>query len=355
MGNTGVNAEHFYKTFEIIKIKEFWLDSIILGDLNKGVYSFKSPLSSYFKLFKFSKRISDIIKSKKIDSLYFGDINHPAYIFLSEKWQNQNKIYFFEEGLSHYKTPFFKKKYKNSRILKFKKFMTDRLIFKSLGVSNFSKYLQAVEGVDFDLRIDKKYNILPIKESEFEEIVEFCTIKSERLEQLIKSDLNFEKNKDDINILYISTSATSFFNSPLEDEIYVLNRIIRSIQSDFGNQNNINFFIKFHPKDLLQKKIFIRSSLTKLKINFIELAKESPYPVEVIFDEIHIDYLFGFGSSSQLYCEVLSPNTKNYNLFFTLSLLYNKGKELNNFPKNSWVKWQNLFFKIFNKYPLNYN
>ena len=57
-GNTGKGAQHFYQIFDVMFIKETWKGNITLGDLNHGIYSFKSPFCSYLNLIKFSKNVS---------------------------------------------------------------------------------------------------------------------------------------------------------------------------------------------------------------------------------------------------------------------------------------------------------
>ena len=74
LGNTGPGANHFYATFELMKIDDLWNEQFILGDLNHGVFCFKRFLLSYYRLAKFNTRICRIIKDHKVEQLFFGDI-----------------------------------------------------------------------------------------------------------------------------------------------------------------------------------------------------------------------------------------------------------------------------------------
>ena len=154
LANTGEHAKHFYQVFDKMLIKELWKDRYILGDLNNGIYSFKKPISSYINLNRFSKNVKKIIFNDNIDSLYLSDINHPAYVFLAEYWQTTKNIYFFEEGISHYFSPIINKKFNNTLVNKIKRGLIDNIIFKSLGVNNFSNYLQTTVDTSFKFKID---------------------------------------------------------------------------------------------------------------------------------------------------------------------------------------------------------
>lgn len=348
-GNTGLRAEHFYKTFEIMIIDELWSEAITIGDLNKGIYSFKSPVSSYINLFKFSNTISNLIKSHKINALYFGDINHPAYVFLAEKYQFKKKIYFFEEGLSHYLSPFYKKKFENSYILKFKKNLTDKLIYRSLGVSNFSKYIQAVNDVDFNINIIKKYNVLPIKKTEYDEIIDFVINYSDNFKNLIANEIEQIKGKREISVLYLSSTSTIFFSNPIEDEIELLKTIINRLKLEEKTTEGFMFYIKFHPKDTEFKKNEILKALKDEKVYFWELSRDTVYPVEALYNQMNISYLFGYGSSAQLYSEVINPRIKSYNLFYILKNSYQLKNDKNVYPKKCWDDWETLYMNIFKK------
>jgi hypothetical protein len=348
LSNTGANAKHFYDVFDKLLIKELWVEKYILGNLYNGVYSFKNPVKSYINLFKFSEKIKKLINKNSVEALYFGDINHPAYVFLAEYWQ-QKEINFFEEGLSHYNIPILKKKFDQSFIIKLKTFLTNYVVFRSLGVKNFSRYIQSTSDTRFGFEIKKKFNILPVEENKYDEIIKFDIYPSEGLKSLFKNE-KFQKLRKDKreNVLYLSSSGSFLFSNPLEDGLTMILKIINKIQS------NINFLIKFHPKDSDDKKVAILKYLKKEGISFIEILPELDLPVEFLFNQIKIDFIFGYGSSSQLYSEMLQPEVPNYNLFYTLNELY-KDKNLENyFVEEAWRKWQKLFDRNYHKLPLEF-
>ena len=348
LSNTGVKAKHFYEVFDKMLIKELWVEKYLLGNLYDGVFSFKNPVKSYVNLFKFSKKIKKIVFKNKVKSLYFGDINHPAYVFLAEYWQ-QKEINFFEEGLSHYNIPILKKKFEESFFINFKKFLTDYIIFNSLGVKKFSRYIQTIEDTEFGFEINKKFNILPIEEKIYDEIIKFDVYPSEGLRLFFKNKKfqSLRKNKQE-NVLYLSSSASFIFSNPLEDELAIILKIIKNSQS------NINFLIKYHPKDSDDKKDAIRKYLKKEGLNYIEILPELDLPVEVLFNQIKIDFLFGYGSSSQLYHEILLPGVPNYNLFYTLNESYKLKNMKNILVEEAWYRWRKLFERNFHKPPLEF-
>jgi len=349
LSNTGRNAEHFYEVFDVMLIKSKWNKKYVLGNLNNGIYSFKKPLISYIKLYKFSNKVKRIILQNDIKALYFGDINHPAYVFLAEYWQHKMQINFFEEGLSHYFSPILKKKFVDSLILKIKKYFTDCIIFKSLGVKRFSRYLQSITDTEFGFNIAKKYNILPINENSYDERIKFDIFLSDKLKLIIENE-NLErlKNKEQINVLYLSSTATSLFSNPIKDEISIISDSLKKIGT------KVKLLIKFHPKDSDNKKKKILHFLNNKGVDFIVIFPDVSLPVEVLFNHIKIDFLIGFGSSSQLYFEMLCPGIPNYNLFHSLTNLYRIKSIENQYSEKFWINWQHLFNKIFNKNPLEF-
>lgn len=344
---TGNSAMHFYTIFDKMIIDRLWINKYKIGNLDNGVFSFKRPFKLYIKLLIFSFRIKKIILHDNIESIYFGDINHPAYVFLGEKWSNTRNIFFFEEGLSNYSISILKKKINYSKLNYIKKWITDNLIYLPLGVKGFSKYTQSLIDCDFEFKITKKYNILPLIINKYDEITEFDIYLSDlmiiELEK-IKSKLTYIET----NILYLSSSATYLFSNPIDDELEVLENILKKINKKF------RLLVKFHPKDLNHKKTAIKNYFEINNINYLEIFCGESFPVEVLFNKIKIDFLFGYGSSSQLYFEVFCPNIPNYNLFHALKELYVNKKINNNYPATSWKIWQDLYLTIFNKKPFEF-
>ena len=251
--------------------------------------------------------------------------------------------------------PFFKKKFENSLSLKIKKFITDEFIFKSLGVKNFSRYLQAVQDVPFDLNIEKKYNILPVIENESVQFIKFELYYSKKFTDLLNKDLRQLNHNKKAYVLYLSSTASYFFSDPLKDEIKIIKELIMKLTKDKEIVDNFTFLIKFHPKDNIDKKEAIRKALNKINVDFIELSKNTAYPVEVLFDLLKIEIVFGYGSSSQLYAEVINSKVKNYNLYYNLMESYRVKRDKNIYPEKSWKSWITIFFSIFQKKPLKFD
>lgn len=344
LSNTGVNAEHYYSIFEEMIIASFWCKKIILGDLNKGIFSFSKPFRTYNNISFFFKRTKEIISAKNIDSIYFGDINHPSYIFLAEFWSSKKKIHFFEEGLSHYSIPIIKKKFKKSFTVLIKKFITDKIVFKRFGIDNFSRYLQTTDDkVDFGFKIEKKFNILPVIENTYDEIVDFEILLPNESQDYLKISKDFVTSKTK-KILYLSSTSTSYFNNPILDEVDLIVSFFKELNAKV---DETIFLLKFHPKDSEMKKKNILKNLQINNIPFIRIT--SNLPTEVFFEMLKIDYLLGYGSSSQLYYEMLNPNKPNLNLFHKINNKYKAKGLKNELCEKALKNWNLVFENIFKK------
>lgn len=336
LGNTGPGAAHFYDTYELMKISTLWNKQFMLGDLYNGVFHFNRFFLSYFRLVKFNKRISRIIMDCKVDQLFFGDISHYAYLFIAIKYSGNLAINFFEEGTSHYIIDSIRKKYSNTIYIRIKKIIIDFIIYRSLGVRNFSRYLYSTEDTDFDFIITKKYSILPEKSSSYLERIKFDSYLSPETELLIQREKNqAEKYENHYKILFLSQTATYMFSDPFNDETAILNKFF----DRFRNTNSV-VFLKFHPKDRQDKKEHLSGLFEVLNIPHYTLLRDSVIPVELLFTELQPDMIVGYVSSSMIYATSIIPETPVVTLFPAL-IAYYHGRGIS----NSWVENNLNYFK----------
>ena len=117
---TGAEASHYYKSFDVLLKKDIWNTIYKIGDLNKGIFNIKYHFRALTDFIDFNNKVSKVFTNHSITDIYFGDINHLSYVYLSEKYNKNRKLHFFEEGISHYCTIVKNKRFENSFILKFK-------------------------------------------------------------------------------------------------------------------------------------------------------------------------------------------------------------------------------------------
>ena len=108
ISSTGSNREAQIDVIIKLVDKSCWAEIYRLENLDYNLPSIKNPKSFW----DIKRRITILNKKLSIDkttNFYFGDLNHPTYIFLIHVFR-AHRIYIFEEGIAHYKLSFFKKK-----------------------------------------------------------------------------------------------------------------------------------------------------------------------------------------------------------------------------------------------------
>ena len=181
--------------------------------------------------------------------MYFGDINHPSYLFLT-RYFYRSKAYFFEEGMSHYAPAFFKKRFEKNNATVLRKLLFDILSSLFFKISNFSIVAFATDDLNplNHFKIEKRYNLLERNNSSKED--EF--LDSLKFKNYIKE---YRSKIDFFNILNKNKTPKFFIDSyfHLLDALTILETYkyfhsSLSLNTIFINTNtNLPFITNFKP------------------------------------------------------------------------------------------------------------
>jgi hypothetical protein len=343
LSSSGLNKKNQIDLIRKINKKEFWNKIIVLSDLDNYLPSLKR-INSFYKVNINFRNLEKVIFQTKARTLFFGDMNHPAYLYISQHF-NHLEIRFFEEGLAHYALPFFNNKNSNwikQHIKKMAFNLFEYIFIKNSGSSNLL-YLQKNTNIYSYLKFNYRYNLLPRYD------------KTIRNKDILIDKYNFKRfvlNKNESLgyvkmgenqspcIIILGSTISQIFNS---DSIYsdILDRILCT----YGDK--IDIFIKFHPKENPEYTSGVFEILEKTHpgLKLIDCPQE--YPFELIGLTLKIDLLLSFGSSVSAYFQSFGE-IKSMHIFDLLGIEYLKKSKnsaqllrLNDIHKNAFSKLQN--------------
>lgn len=346
LGYTGVLGKDFYSTYDTLLIDSLWDKKYDLGDILHGVIDIKSYFKCVKNFRKFNTRLVEIISDKSFTDIYFGDINHYAYLFIAEKYKKNRRFYFFEEGLSHYSTYTLRKKFEPSFFVSIKSLILN-LNYYFYGVFNFSDYYYSTKDVVLKFNLIEKFSIISNGLSTYK-FVPFSFQVSDKLNQILEIELENINNTIGKRILYLSTTSTIEFTKPEEDEKKMLDIIFNSF-----DRLSTTVLLKFHPKDIAEKKDFVRKYFNSRGIKYFEVLENYKLPIEVIYDKFRPDLIVGYDSSSLLYGQVMQSSAKVVSMLPYLLEYYSSIGISNPVMTNRWKDVEstqlNLLGKEFDK------
>ena len=325
ISSTGANRERQIETMQSLLYTDCWSEILVLKNLDNFFPTLKNPISFFYV----KQEILNLKKSTKIENntnLYFGDINHPSYLFLT-RYFYRSKAYFFEEGMSHYAPAFFKKRFEKNNATVLRKLLFDILSSLFFKISNFSIVAFATDDLNplNHFKIEKRYNLLErnnsSKEDEFLDSLKFKNyIKEYRSKIDFFNILN--KNKQEI-VIYLSSTVKSYFDDPFID-IFIIDKIVKE------NERAL-LYVKFHPKEEKNKVDEITSKI-KLKYPQVKILSDfNEIPFELIGIKIEIKKIYSFGSSASFYLEKIDNTIEVEHIFNLLGDLYLKNNQNSQF------------------------
>ncbi len=298
-GINGVTAIHYYDMYEVLIIDKYWREIIKINNVHDAIISLTEPLSSILKLYKFNRKIENVISKYKPKRIFFGDINCITYLFLYKKLNGKVEINFFEEGTSHYVASILKKRHHFFNWKVFLKQLTTNIIYSPFGAKNMGQLIYTYNEVE--LHNIKRYSIIPFNGNIH---IQFKCILSEKVKIELNKLAESKLDKSKPWILYLSTSATSSFKT-FNDEVKYL---VSYLNANY--KEGVNIYIKFHPKDQKEKKKEVLNLISKQGFRYFELFPNLSYPVELIFNIVHIEELVAWESSSFFYSKMFLPHLK---------------------------------------------
>jgi hypothetical protein len=342
LGYSGSLGKNFYETFDILFKEDLWEKKYDIGDISYGNIKMNSYFKSIIRFKKFDKRLNSIVKKQNFDNIYFGDINHFAYLYIAEKYKFNRNFFFFEEGLSHYSSFTLRKKFNKSLPIKIKSFMLD-LNYIFYGVKKFSYYFYSTQNVTFRFNMVERFTIISQNLKGYK-YVPFDLLSTEKLDAILLEEANKINSLKENIVLYLSTSTSFEFSNPESDEEYLLDLFIKKIKAESSI-----VLIKFHPKDQKNKKDFIKNYFNSKGIVFLEILSNYKLPIEVIYNKLKVNFVIGYDSSSLLYSQSMQPDTKVVSMLPNLLIHYSNNGIKNNIIKSIWHDFDSAQLTLFNK------
>lgn len=245
------------------------------------------------------KIISEILISEKVDVIYLGDMNDISYKFTSFLYKRRGyKIYFYEEGLSHYyDTPYYAR-YKaiNSIFC----FFLDLFFYLPFYHFTFGRYMLRFKHLSYsELPIDCRYSVLDFYHEKYDKRVCFSYVNKSLEHYIIDSTKSNDNSK-----------ITLFLSQPIYEYWGNFDLYLSVLKSYLKLNSEIFYIIKYHPREKKQNKDAIENLFKTLNINYSIISQNIPIPVEAFLIYFKPKTILMFGSSSLKYIPYLSPESE---------------------------------------------
>lgn len=297
--------ERHIDSYKLQLIEEFWKEVIIskAGE-EYNTLNFKGVLrdpEDKARAAKIEGEIEALFNKHNIDEVFIGNrfvpIDRFVYTLCKRKKIKCNLV---EDGMQNYLPQQFQELGESSDF---------KLAFKAFMKNVVSSKYKLIFSKDKELKFNDIYAVF----SQKYKLDNYCgQVKKINFNHLITDDIS-KKLKEDENYLEMTSNKNNllFLSQSLsEDNFITMNKEIEIVVNELKKYKEYNCYIKFHPRDSLEKRNEMIKELQDNHLNVKVLNSQIDIPIEMFMELVNIDALIGIWSAALFYATKIKPHIK---------------------------------------------
>lgn len=312
------DCEHFLEIYQMIRIDGIWKKVLPFDNWAYWDYSGGKLIRHIFDVKKKANAIEHLLRQNNIDNIYLADFQNQTNRFTCVWLANKGyKIFFYEEGYSHY-IPRVGYPPSNNFFHRFYEHLLDGGYYLPLYHIHFANW-RCYPNKDYHgLPIYCRYSIIPnIHHESYDKRLTYQPMASIKLQEFVKGDIGDYTNEDKILLL----------TDPMSEVLDAQYRYLyyETIKDSLDKYKEKHIYVKYHPRDSREDREEVINILENLRCEYSILGKRVNIPVEFYLQNTKFSTVLFFNTSTYFYNGYLFPEVKFIKL---LPTLYNICKKL---------------------------